>query len=153
MENQSTKHALNEISVESLLLDDYMDRIFATFTFDDYDWMYYELDAGINTKDQGYLSVRFEYAGTRTCYMFVKQYMKESKTFYTYAYTFDSDIYDELIREYCSERIGNLSDTYAFCAEDLIIKYFNLILSKGEPAQSGYTKRILNKDFRWDVKL
>ena len=104
------------------------DRLMTKLTLDDYDWMTYIFETWLPTKAQGMLYVKVEYVGTTSSIMTVVQHNNDNKSV-THKITFDTDLFQDFIKDYMTKHIAQWDSTYAFCGEQEAVNFFNTIIN------------------------
>ena len=118
---------LKDVVVTNGLEDD---RICTELTLLDYDWMNYYLTTRFTTEKLGVLAVTFEYFGTTTSTMIVKQFELNSDKSAIYCYEYPTEIFTKYITQYMQKHIASWDDKYAFSGEDIVIDFYNEVLEK-----------------------
>ena len=114
------KSQLKKIKEEDLILNDEEPDTVLT------------LKAVLTTKNQGKLDILFNYFGLVISKMIVNQTVNEKVS--TYEFEFDSTIFVKHYKEFLLNHMKQWDTKYAFSGEDVIIAFFNEVLSqqKGE---------------------
>lgn len=140
IEQKLKKHfPLTALSYEDMTFTDEIedDRINTTLTLSDYDWMSYTFDARFPTEKYGTLAVRFEYFGTTSSYLHIKQFIpaymsgmpKNYVLYHTYSYP--TELFSEYLKKDLNARVDKFDSQYAYSAEDIVLEWFNRTLREG----------------------
>ena len=82
----------------------------------------------LTTKNQGKLDILFNYFGLVISKMIVNQTVNEKVS--TYEFEFDSTIFVKHYKEFLLNHMKQWDTRYAFSGEDVIIAFFNEVLSQ-----------------------
>ena len=129
------------------------DRINSSATLLDYDWMSYGYDTRFPTTNIGTLVIRFDYCGSTISEMIVKQYLPSSLTGMDtnikilHRYSYPTSMFDEYHKRDLLARVENIHSQYAYNMGDLLIEWYNKVVSEGikEPIEQD-----TSIDFHWD---
>lgn len=118
------------------------DRLITELHLSDYDWMDYQFVVYLPTKKQGFLTATMKYFGTTTSEMEVKQILDDHTT-YLHKIIFPTDIFIDYLKQFMTAHLEQWNTTYAFCGEELAVKFFNAVLSSASAYQvNPFTERI-----------
>lgn len=120
---------INRIVKEDLLyLDNEPDTI---LTLHDCSEMSYKLESILSTKSQGKLKISFNYLGLAISEMRVTQIIEDydDEETDTYEFEFDSEIFIKYYKEFLLNHINQWDTDYAFNRENIIIAFFNEVLT------------------------
>lgn len=126
------KSQLKKIKEEDLILNDEEPDTVLTC---DYSWMDYSLKAVLTTKNQGKLDILFNYSGLVISKMIVNQTVNEKVS--TYEFEFDSTIFVKHYKEFLLNHMKQWDNRYAFSGENVIIAFFNEVLSQQKEINNG----------------
>ena len=127
------KSQLKKIKEEDLILND--EEPDTVLTLCDYSWMDYSLKAVLTTKNQGKLDILFNYSGLVISKMIVNQKVNEKVS--TYEFEFDSTIFVKHYKEFLLNHMKQWDNRYAFSGENVIIAFFNEVLSQQKEINNG----------------
>lgn len=130
---------LREIHKEDLIFSEEPenDRINTFLTLDDYDWMSYSLKTKFRTKEDGIIKVDFNYFGATRSLMEVEQSVNGKQ--YAYRYSYPTEMFAEFICNFLKEHMKQWDSTYAFYGGDMVLDFYNTILSVGKQENRNKT--------------
>ncbi len=119
-------HDIKDIKVlkkSDLTFDEKQDRMFTYLILEDYDWMYYRLQARFMIRKVP-CNVEFSYFGAQKSQMLIEYGSIRIKL------TFPTHIFDKYIEKYLLEEISCIKSNDVFNGEDIILDFWNEVMDK-----------------------
>lgn len=150
------KYPLRQINEDDLFftyeIED--DGVNTTARLSDYDWMSYTYDTRFPTKEIGTLSVRFEYFGTTTSWMEIRQYIPaylsgmDINYVICHEYEFPTTIFEKYMEQDFLARIENMHNSdYAYSPDKTMLEWYNEIITTGRKVEC---KQKIEEHFEWE---
>lgn len=144
---KEAKEKLLPITEEDLIFND-GERFDTQLILDDYEWSDYKLITHLNTRNQGHMSILFEFFGSTKSEMIVARTSKDWRSIdltqeenelacnrdtVRFVYTFPTDVYKKYLMCFTSEHTKQWDkNAPAFYGKQIVLDFYNQVLKVGK---------------------